>query len=103
MHLATAALDYGKDQALYRMALSSAFSDSGPQSASRTLGYLQQLVARYPKSSYVPEARLIIDLIQEIQKLRADVRERDERVKRLAGELERLKKIDMQRRAPRAP
>ena len=102
-HLVTASSDSGKDRALFRLAISSVLSDPGPEADGRALTHLKQLVTRYPSSSYVAEARLILGLMQEVLQLKADAKEREERAKRLAGELERLKKIDMQRPAPRAP
>jgi hypothetical protein len=54
-----------------------------------------------PQSQYESEARLILSLEADVERLQSDVARREERVRQLSGELEKLKEIDMQRRPAR--
>jgi predicted small lipoprotein YifL len=57
-----------------------------------------RLIREYPGSSYVAPARMILSLRVDIARLQSDAKGREERVKQLSDELERLKKIDLDRR-----
>jgi tetratricopeptide (TPR) repeat protein len=87
------------DRAIFRQAL----SYSAVQDVPKAIELLQQLVTRYPDSAYSPPATLALRLHDEITRLKADLTKRDERVKELAKELEKLKQIDMERRPVRVP
>jgi len=91
------------DRALFRLALISLFPESPVQDQSRALETLQKLVADFPQSLYRPEAEFLLRLHQEVEGLRTDLSKRDQRIRELTQELERLKQIDMQRRPSRLP
>ena len=57
--------------------------------------------SEFPESPYRKQAEYILALKTQIERLRSDIRKRDEAVKELSEELNRLKQIDMQRRPSR--
>ena len=58
----------------------------------------QQLIEEFPNSSLKPQANLILSLHSEVDQVTADNKLRDQRIKQLTTELDRLKKIDADRR-----
>jgi outer membrane protein assembly factor BamD (BamD/ComL family) len=91
------------DRALFRLALAQATPGSSAYDPPGSAQALRRLLAGYPQSPLRPQAELLLRLQEEVSKLRADLGKRDERVKELARELERLKKIDMDRPPVRIP
>jgi len=79
-----------RDEALYRMALSLALTPGNVDWA-RVTTPLKQLVDQYPESPFKPPATLILSLT-------ADAQKRDQRIKQLTTELDKLKQIDADRR-----
>jgi hypothetical protein len=59
---------------------------------------LKQLVEEYPDSAFKSQANLILSLRAELDQVAADSKQRDLRIKQLTTELDRLKKIDADRR-----
>jgi len=100
-YLDLASADTNKDKALFRLAMSYALSSTSSLAVQLAQTHFENLIARFPASPYAIEAKFVVGLMQEVQKLRADSRDKDERIKRLATELDQLKKIDMERRTPR--
>jgi len=94
-------LDLNRDRALFRLGMSYALSSTSSLAFQLAQTHFENLIARFPASPYAAEARFVVGLMQEVLRLRADSREKDERIKRLATELDQLKKIDMERRTPR--
>jgi outer membrane protein assembly factor BamD (BamD/ComL family) len=92
-----------QDQALFRLALSHSFPDSPIRDLPQAQTLLQQLINRYPRSPFKPQAEFLLGLQGEVDRLRTDVAKRDDRIRELSRELERLKQIDMQRRPSRPP
>jgi hypothetical protein len=90
-----------KDVAMFRLAMSQALVCQVPECRARSMDEFKRLVAKYPKSPYSAEARLILNMQAEIERVKSDVKSRDDRIKKLTDELERLKKIDLERRPPR--
>ena len=64
---------------------------------------LRQLVSLHPQSPFKAQAELLLRLQDEGNRLQADLGKRDERIKELTRELEKLKQIDMERRPSRIP
>ncbi len=91
------------DVALFRLALSHALSAAPAQNLPQAMQLLKQLVKEHPKSPLKPHAELLVGLQDEVTRLRSDLTKRDDRVKELTRELEKLKEIDMQRRPARVP
>ena len=92
-----------KDRALFRLALTRALPGSPIRDLPLAMNYLRQIVARYPESPLRPQAELLLGLQVEIDKLQVDSGKKDERIRELSQELERLKRIDMQRRPAPSP
>jgi tetratricopeptide (TPR) repeat protein len=90
-----------RDQALFLMALSRALADGSYRSQRQSEDALRQLISEFPESPYRKQAEYILALKTQIERLRSDIRKRDEAVKELSEELNRLKQIDMQRRPSR--
>ncbi len=92
-----------QDRALFRLALAHAFPGSPVHDLPRANELLKQLVHLHTQSPFRAEAEFLLGLQDEADRLRADVSHRDERIRELTQELERLKRIDMQRRPSRLP
>lgn len=91
------------DHALFRLALAYGVAEGPAQDLPKGMQLLQQLVREYPASPFKAPAVLLLRLQDEATRLKADLTKRDEKVKELASELEKLKKIDMERRPTRIP
>jgi hypothetical protein len=105
------------DRVLFRLALAYAIPGHPSHNLGRSTELLNQLVALFPESPLKPQAEYILRLQAEsenlktinesaqteLEKTRAGVRERDERIKLLREELDKLKKIDLERRPSRPP
>ena len=100
-YLDLSSLDMNRDRALFRLAMSYALSSTSSLAFQLAQTHFENLIARFPASPYAAEAKFVVGLMQETLKLRADSKEKDERIRRLATELDQLKKIDMERRPPR--
>ena len=90
-----------RDRALFRLGLSYAMPDSSIRDMARAAGYFKQLVELSPQGQYASEARLILALEADVERLQSDVARRAEQVRQLSGELEKIKEIDLQRRPAR--
>jgi outer membrane protein assembly factor BamD (BamD/ComL family) len=80
-----------RDEALFRLALALALPSSGNADWTRITALLKELVDRHPASSYRAPALLILTL-------QSDALKRDQRIKQLSTELDKLKQIDAERR-----
>lgn len=100
-YLDLSSLEVNRDRAMFRLAMSYALSSTSSLAFQLAQKHFENLMSRYPASPYAAEARFVVGLMQETLRLRADSKDKDERIKRLSGELDRLKQIDMERRTPR--
>jgi outer membrane protein assembly factor BamD (BamD/ComL family) len=105
------------DRVLYRLALAYAIPGHASHNPERSTELLNRLVSLFPESPLKPQAQYMLRLqaesenlkainesIQaELEKTRAGVKERDERIRLLRDELDKLKKIDLERRPSRPP
>ena len=78
--------------------MSQALVCQAPECRVKSMDDFKRLVAKYPKSPYSAEARFILSLLSEIDKMKTEAKVRDDKLKKLTEELERLKKIDLGRR-----
>jgi hypothetical protein len=92
------------DQVLFRLGISYALRKTNPN-AQRAINLWKRLITDYPDSPAKAPAELIVSLYSELGQINsdiktrdADIRAREERIKQLSTELERLKKIDADRR-----
>lgn len=90
-----------RDAALFRLGLSFALADGSGRSMRRAEEALKRLVSEFPESLYRGPAEFIIGLQSQVESLKADIKERDAKIKLLGDELQKLKEIDLQRRPSR--
>jgi tetratricopeptide (TPR) repeat protein len=90
-----------RDLALFHVGLSYALDENSGRNVRRAEVTLKHLISGFPDSLYRDQAEFILGLLAQIEKLSADVNERDERIKKLSKELQVLKDIDLQRRPSR--
>ena len=87
-----------RDQALFHLGLSYASCRTPAADWKRASGAFKQLVEEYPNSPLKVPVTLILSLRTEVEQVSADARQRDQKIKQLSTELDRLKKIDADRR-----
>jgi len=64
----------------------------------RATATLKQLLEEYPESPLKAQANLILSLRADLDQVTNDARQRDQKLRQLTTELDRLKKIDADRR-----
>jgi Tetratricopeptide repeat len=87
-----------RDDALFHLALTYALRPAPGTDWPRAIATLKQLVEEYPDSVFKSQANLILSLRAELDQVAADSKQRDLRIRQLTTELDRLKKIDADRR-----
>jgi hypothetical protein len=90
-----------KAEAMFKLGMSYALSCSTPECRTAPVTQFKRLIAAFPKSTFSAQAQLILGLLNEIERLKGDVKARDEKLTKLTDELERLKKIDLERQPAR--
>lgn len=90
-----------RDQALFHLGLSRVLANDGSRDLRQAETVFRRLIAESPGGVYKSQAAFIVGLLTQIDKLRTDIKERDERIKKLSDELQVLKEIDLQRRPTR--
>jgi hypothetical protein len=86
-----------RDQALFRLGLTYVLRKPGADWP-RAQTLWKRLIDEYPNSALLPGVELILSLYSEVGQANADVKLRDDRIKQLSTELDRLKQIDADRR-----
>jgi len=86
------------DQALFHLGIAYVLNDKPTANWVRAKENLQRLVDEYPDSSLTPTAVLILSLRSRAVQLARDTKTRNEAIQQLGTELERLKRIDADRR-----
>ncbi|MBI2821218.1 MAG: tetratricopeptide repeat protein [Acidobacteria bacterium] len=99
-----------RDRVLFRLGLVHALPGSLVYDWAQAAKYLRELTDAFPQSLYAHEARLILELQEdvehlqgEVERLQGDIAKRDAKIRQLSDEMERLKEIDLQRRPSRPP
>jgi len=87
-----------RDEALFHLALTYALRPAPSTDWQRAAMTFKQLIDEYPNSPLKSPANLILSLRAELDQVSADAKLRDQRIKQLTNELDRLKKIDADRR-----
>jgi tetratricopeptide (TPR) repeat protein len=90
-----------RDQALFYLGLSRILASDSSRDPHQAEVAFKRLITEFPTSPYRKEAEYILGLQAQIERLRSDVKERDDRIKRLSEELQKLKEIDLQRKPSR--
>ena len=85
-----------RDAALFRMGLAYVLRSAADWQ--RASFAFRQIVEVFPKSPFKPPATLILSLHSELDQVNASAQQRDLRIRQLTTELDRLKKIDAERR-----
>lgn len=87
-----------RDQALFKLAVISASPSNAMPNWVRVSALMKRLIEECPESPYWLPAKVIVGLHSEVAQLTADSQKRDQRIKQLSGELDKLKKVDAERR-----
>lgn len=94
-----------RDVAMFKLGLAQTLACTSAEcrarSLQKSLEQFKRLVSLFPKSPYSTEARFILSLQNDIEKMRVDAKVQEEKVKKLTDELDRLKKIDLERQTTR--
>jgi tetratricopeptide (TPR) repeat protein len=85
-----------RDQALFRLGLAYALRPAADWQ--RAGSAFRQIVEGFPNSPFKPPAGLILSLHSELDLQASNTQQRDLRIKQLTTELDRLKRIDADRR-----
>jgi TolA-binding protein len=86
-----------RDGALFHLGLSYALPPAPAADWQKAAAAFKQLADEYPNSPYKPPANLILSLHSELDQATTGSKQRDQRIKQLTTELDRLKKIDADR------
>lgn len=92
-----------RDMALFYLGMSKAMAGDSGRDMRQAEAAFKRLITEFPNSRYRGQAEYILGLQQQVEKMRADLREREERIKKLSDELHRLKEIDLQSKPSRPP
>ena len=92
-----------RDRVLFRLAMSHALPGSPVRDLPRAMELFGQLASAFPQSPFTTQTEFLLRLQAEVDQLRSDLTTRDERIRALTQELERLKQIDMRRLPARSP
>ena len=90
-----------RDRALFYLGLSRALASDSSRDLRQSEIAFRRLIAEFPTNPFRSQAEFILGLQVQIEKLRSDVKDRDEKIKKLSEELQTLKNIDLQRRPSR--
>jgi hypothetical protein len=86
-----------QDQALFRLGMAYTLRKAAPDWP-HAQAIWKRLISEFPNSPLKPPVDLILSLYSEVGQANADMKVRDDRIKQLSTELDRLKKIDADRR-----
>jgi hypothetical protein len=87
-----------RDQALFYLGLSYVLRPAPATDWQRGAMTFKQLIDEYPNSPFKTSANLILSLHAQLDEATANIKQRDQKMKQLTTELDRLKKIDADRR-----
>jgi len=87
-----------RDEALFHLGLIYVLRPAPTADWKRASATLTKLVEEYPGSPFTAPANVIVSVRKELLKSGARVTQRDQTIKQLTTELDRLKKIDAERR-----
>jgi hypothetical protein len=87
-----------RDHALFNLAMSLSLRTPTATDWTKVNAVLRELVDGYPESPLKPPAAMILSLHSEIDQLNADTKQQNSKIKQLNQDLDRLKKIDADRR-----
>ena len=85
-----------RDQVLFRLGLAYALRPTADWQ--RASSAFRQIVEGFPASPFKAPSNLILSLHSELDQISSGTQQRDQRIKQLTTELDRLKRIDADRR-----
>jgi outer membrane protein assembly factor BamD (BamD/ComL family) len=80
-----------QDKILFQLALAYSMPDSGAHDPGQAREKLQRLIALFPKSPYRPQAKAMLKLNSEVERLRSEIAWREDRMRSLQEDIEALK------------
>jgi TolA-binding protein len=86
------------EQALFYSGLSYLLASEPDKNMRKADAAFKKLIADFPKSAYSRQAAFILGLQEQVDKLRSEMKERDEKIKKLNDEINKIKEIDIKRR-----
>ena len=92
-----------EDRILFRLGLCYSLADNSAAAFRKARDRFERLIALYPNSPYKPQAKVIMALQDQLEQRAAELQNNEERIRQLTEELNKLKKIDMQRQPSRPP
>ena len=90
-----------KPEAMFKLGMAHALLCSASECRANAISQFKRLVSLFPKSSYSDQARVILNLQNDIDRMRAEGRNQEEKIKSLTDDLERLTKIILERQPAR--
>lgn len=88
------------EKALFRLALLHALPESPVANPEMAHELFLRVLESHPNGHYAEEARLILLLQEQIEDVRQVAEEKEERIRALSSELEKIKAIDLKKRVP---
>jgi len=88
------------DRVLFRLAMIHLLPGTPVPDPESARVYLNQLIDGFPDSPLAEPARLVLDLQQRVEALAARSTEQSHKITELTGQLEALKRIDLERTKP---
>jgi tetratricopeptide (TPR) repeat protein len=92
-----------RPEVMFRLGMAYALSGPSQQSQKLALEVWKSLIRLYPDSPLRVQAAYLLELNADIERLKSESEAKDESIKRMREELERIKKIDIERRQPMPP
>lgn len=80
-----------QDRILFQLALAYSMPDGGAYDPGRAREKLERLMALFPKSPYRPQAKAMLGINREVEKLRSEITSREDRIRSLEREMESLR------------
>jgi len=90
-----------KAEAMFKLGMANALLCPAPECRANAVAQFKRLVSLFPKSAYSDQARVILSLQSDIDRLRAEGRNQEEKIKSLTADLDRLTKIILERQPAR--
>jgi hypothetical protein len=90
-----------QDGVYFNIGMSYALTSRSERNLAAARSTLKRMIKEFPESSYKIQAELILDLIEQVGQLNQGVQVREDKIKQLEEELNRLREIDLKRRPSR--
>ena len=88
-------------EAIFKLGMAHALLCPAPECRANAISQFKRLVSLFPESPYSDQARVILSLQADIERMRAEGKNQEEKIKSLTDDLERLTKIILERQPAR--